>query len=287
MSATIVGLFDHRSEAEAVRQQLQGIGIPDEKIKLTAQAAETTTAEAAPAHKSFWQELKEWFGGEENERYASYYAEGTRRGGTLVTVEASDELADRAAEVLRQNGAVDIDKRAAEWGRSGWTGYTASASAPPATAPAAADTGRSTAIPVVKEELEVGKRKIEGGGVRVIRRVTAEPVTEDVNLRQERVDVQRRPVQRDLSGKDLEEAFTDKTIEVTETKEVPVTAKTARVVEEVVVNKDVEQRTEQVRDTVRRSDVQVERIPGKDAGETSSKTPEAPDASRPTKTPQP
>ena len=45
---------------------------------------------------------------------------------------------------------------------------------------------------------------------------------------------------------------------VTKHAEVPVVAKEARIVEEVVVGKNVSERTETVRDTVKRTDVEVE-----------------------------
>ena len=61
---------------------------------------------------------------------------------------------------------------------------------------------------------------------------------------------------RAATGADM--AFREGTIEVTETSEVPVVAKEARVVEEVVVGKTATDRTETVRDTVRRTDVEVE-----------------------------
>lgn len=55
---------------------------------------------------------------------AGHYAEGVRRGGVLVTVEADDEEdAERAVDVMRAHGAVDIDERAAEWRTTGWTRF--------------------------------------------------------------------------------------------------------------------------------------------------------------------
>jgi uncharacterized membrane protein len=55
---------------------------------------------------------------------AQYYAEGLRRGGAVVTVSTEDEMMiERATNIFERNGAVDIDRRADEWRRSGWTGY--------------------------------------------------------------------------------------------------------------------------------------------------------------------
>jgi hypothetical protein len=58
---------------------------------------------------------------------ANYYAEGVRRGGTLISVDASDERAERAVAIMKQHGAVEIDKRAAEWRDEGWSGFDSNA----------------------------------------------------------------------------------------------------------------------------------------------------------------
>jgi hypothetical protein len=91
--------------------------------------------------------------------------------------------------------------------------------------------------------------------------VTQTPVEENVTLREEHVNVERRPVNRPVSDADLAN-LQDRSIEVREMAEEPVVAKQARVVEEVIVNKEATQREETVRDTVRRTDVEVESITG-------------------------
>jgi hypothetical protein len=54
---------------------------------------------------------------------AEYYAESVRRGGALVTVRADDTRAERAAEIMREHGAIDIERRAEQWRQRGWTGW--------------------------------------------------------------------------------------------------------------------------------------------------------------------
>jgi uncharacterized protein (TIGR02271 family) len=122
---------------------------------------------------------------------------------------------------------------------------------------------------VVEEELQVGKREVERGGVRVESRVEEKPVTEQVQLREERVHVERHPVDRPVT--DADKAFREGTLEVTERAEEPVVAKTARVVEEVVVGKQVEEHTETVRDTVRRTDVDVQEVNSQESIRTDRK----------------
>jgi len=116
--------------------------------------------------------------------------------------------------------------------------------------------GGEEVVPVVEEQLRVGKRDAERGRVRVRSYVQERPVTENVTLRQEHVNVERRSVDRPLTGAD--EAFRDRTIEATEHTEEAVVSKEARVVEEVIINKESTQHEETVRDTVRRQDVEVE-----------------------------
>lgn len=210
---------------------------------------------------------------------AEHYSEGVRRGGTLVTLRTDDARADRAADIMNRHNAIDIDERAATWRRSGWTprattaAAATSATARPATPSVRSDAGRSdrtdwkadetgsrAKVPVVEERIEVGKREVRGGGVRVYTHVTERPVSEDVTLRQEKVNVERRPVDRPVTDADLRNLNQQQTIEVTETREVPVVNKQARVVEEVVVNKEVEQHKHTVRDTVKHTDVRVEQL---------------------------
>src|SRR6185312_2244001 len=104
--------------------------------------------------------------------------------------------------------------------------------------------------PVVEEELQVGKRKVQKGGAKVETRVTETPVEQQVNLHEETVKVERRPANRAAKAGDV--AFREGTIEVAETAEEAVVAKRARVIEEVVVCKEGRDRTETVRDTVKR-----------------------------------
>jgi hypothetical protein len=54
------------------------------------------------------------------EEDASFYAEGVRRGGTLVMVKSSDEMAQSAYDIMRRYGAVDVDERSGTWRQSGW-----------------------------------------------------------------------------------------------------------------------------------------------------------------------
>jgi stress response protein YsnF len=117
---------------------------------------------------------------------------------------------------------------------------------------------------VIEENLQVGKRDVETGGARITSRLVERPVEESINLREEHVNVERTPVNRPVT--DADQAFQPMEIELTEHAEVPVISKEARVVEEVSLSKDVEEKEETIRDTVRNTEVDTERITGKESG---------------------
>jgi uncharacterized protein (TIGR02271 family) len=121
-------------------------------------------------------------------------------------------------------------------------------------------------VHAAEEELRVGKRDVGRGSVRVRSYVTERPVEEQVELRQERVTIERRPVDRELAPGDA--AFAERTIEAVEHGEEAVISKVARVTEEIGLRKDVEHETETVRDTLRKQEVEVEddRAPRKPTG---------------------
>ena len=61
------------------------------------------------------------------EEDANFYAEGVRRGGTLVMVKTSDDMANTAYSVMQRYGAVDVDQRGGEWRQSGWSRFDTNA----------------------------------------------------------------------------------------------------------------------------------------------------------------
>jgi len=124
------------------------------------------------------------------------------------------------------------------------------------------------AVQVVEEELSVGKRKVASGGVRITTSVSERPVKETVRLREEHVGAERRSADRVLSAEEAEAAFEEKTVEMMGTREKAEVRKEARVVGEVALTKETKERQQTVTDTVRRTDVEVEKI---EAGARKSK----------------
>lgn len=203
------------------------------------------------------------------EESAHIYAESVRRGNILVAAQVADDRVDAATRIMEREGLIDIEHESASWRSSGWSRFDDSDSYSSSTIDQrrmpVGSTKRTTdnldddTIEVIEEEMQVGKRAVETGGVRLKSHVREVPVEEEVRLRQEHVEVERRPVNRPATTADLN-AFREGTVEVRETQEEAVIAKDARVVEEVHVRKDVEDHTEKVRDTVRRTEVEVEQL---------------------------
>ncbi len=264
-TSTVVGVFDDYPTAERVIRDLTSNGIPRNAIDInsnymseSAGSTKGSTREREGGISGFFSRL---FGTEEE---SGHYAEAVRRGSAVVTVTATEDQLDRAIEIMNQHGAIDIDRRISEYQQTGYERFNPDA--PPYSSEEAARererfraSEKDRVIPVVNEELEIGKRTIRRGGVRVVSHVVERPVEERVRLREEKVTVERHKVDKPISAAEAS-AIRDESIEVEEISEEPVVSKRARVKEEIVVGKESTERTEQVRDTVRHTEVNVENL---------------------------
>jgi stress response protein YsnF len=263
-STTLVGVFDDYSQAQQASRKLEDAGIARQSIQVSGgQPASSSPASQSGIEPEEHQgAISRFFSklfGSDDEPEAAHYSEAVRRGNAVVTVSAADEdRIDEIAGILEDCGAVDIDERVEQWKASGYM--------PPATGPTAGAGGSGDKLNVVEEDMKVGKRTVQQGGVRVRRHATERPVEEQVSLHDERADITRKKVDRAATDAEMESAFKDKSVELRETTEEPVVSKTARVVEEVNVGKKASDRKETVKGTVRRSDVDVEKI-GADASQ--------------------
>jgi len=262
----VVGVFEDYSTAERVANELANSGIARNSIDVrsnfrTGAAGRGYDSGEHEGGISGW--FRRMFGSDESD-YGGHFDEAVRRGNAVVCVTASPNQVDRAVEIMNSAGAIDIDRQVEHYRKSGYERYDENAPAYSLDEAAAErarfrNTEEGGSIPVIEEEIQVGKRAVRRGGVRVYSRVVDQPVEETVELREERVKVDRRPVDRPVGSGELS-GLRDQSIEVTETTEEPVVQKRARVREEVVVGKETNRRTEKVRDTVRRTEVEVERM---------------------------
>ena len=249
---TIVAAFDRPGAAEEALDTLLENGFTRAQVRLgtgDAVSDDRTSEGRSSSKQTLGQKIANFFGlGDDDDTYA--YSEAMRRGSSVVVVDAEDEEeAQRAAAMLSRLDPIDIDQRVSEWEATGWQRPTTQAQ------PAARASEQAT-IPVVEEQLQVGTRLVQGGGVRVFSRTREIPVEQSVELREELATVTRRATDRPVT--DADRPFEEKSFEVRESREEPVVGKTARVVEEVVVGKETRRREEQVRDTVRKTDVEVQ-----------------------------
>ena len=295
---TLTAFFDTRDHAKGAALALRQSGVPASDVILSPEdaRAELTTGESyagsgEPKRTGFLATLEEMFGGYEDR---DTYAEGVRRGGTLLTAHLDDAHIDRAAALLEQYGAVNLEEREQTWRGEGWTaGSTGAAMAGTSvagvgatglamtggtapttavettetrttrTAPSvasagtAARVGQDDVLQVVEERLNVGKRAVNRGKVRLHAYAVEREVSENVTLRDETVSIDRRPVDRPVAALGAD-AFQERTIEMEEIDEEAVVGKTARVVEEIGIRKDATERTETVSDTVRSTRVDIE-----------------------------
>jgi stress response protein YsnF len=277
MTHTVVGLFEDRSHAQAAMNELIAQGFVKEHIDISNRrfaggddnqyAITDDTSGSTGTGEGIGDRISNFFSNlfSDDESTARSYTNAASDADAILTVQVdSEERAETAREIFDRHDAMDVDEHgSSSYGATGVTGATA--------------TGRSTnkdtnltdrqTIPVVEEHLNVSKREVERGGARIRSRIINRPVEENVRLREEHVVVNRRPVDREITDSDMKN-FRPGEMELTEKAEVPIVGKEARVVEEVEIGKNVTEREETVRDSVRSTEVEVDKI---DSSETNTK----------------
>ena len=226
MSTTIIAMYDNAGKAQQVADEVVRAGVSRDAVEVL-QGNGTSSLVGKLTER----------GVEEQE--AAIYAEVIGKGGAMVAVDAPDETAENACEIMNRLGARDLEQLLAKAGGS---------------------RQEQESVPVVEEQVSIGKRKVLRGGVRVTSSVSERPVEETVRLRDETIAVEQHRADRKLSPEEAEKAFQQKTVELTETDEEAVISKEARVVEEVSLRKTAAEREETVQTTARRTDVDVEKI---------------------------
>jgi stress response protein YsnF len=229
MAASVISVFDDQKIAGKVVEALRSEGFKDRDIQVLEGEGDELMSEIA----------EHGFGKED----ARGFAEAADEGKILVAARVPEDKLDRAVAIMERFEAASAEGR-----------------------PAAS--GSEETVQVVEEEVSVGKRKVANGGVRVTSSVSERPVKETVQLREEHVEAERRSADRKLSADEAEAAFKEKTVEMMGTSEEAEIRKEARVVGEVSLSKETKERQQTVRDTVRRTDVEVEKI---EAGARKSK----------------
>jgi uncharacterized protein (TIGR02271 family) len=321
MAQTVIGMFESSSKAQAAVQELVESGITRDRIDVSgggstgssySSTGSTGTSGDSDQHESGISKFfKNLFGSDDDNDDADKYSRVASQAQSIVTVHAeSRDEAERVADILDDNGAVDVDEHATKMGYTGKGNYSGTGSSVTGSSSGLSGMGNTGAsdytgtsrtglgntgdtdytdrttntgttgytgsdlgsdvtndetgkIQIIEENLQVGKREVKTGGVRLRSRIVERPVEESLRLREERVTLERNTVDRPATAADLSN-FQEKNIELVERAEVPVVSKEARVVEEVSLSKEVEERTETIQDTVRKTEVDVENLEDND-----------------------
>jgi stress response protein YsnF len=246
-SYNLVAIYDTQARAQAARSSLIESGLDSSDVRIsTSSAADETSRGTRKEEPGFFEWL---FGTDVSDENRDLYRKELHGERAVVSVRVSEERAEDAEEILERFDPVDVRSGEASGMSAGATDSTASAMS---------HEGGEQVIPIVKEELNVGKR-VEERRSRIHTYAVETPVERDVHLREERVVIERRPASGETAPRAATQgALQDRDIEVVERREVPVVDKQARVVEEVVVQRQTRDRVEKVADTVRETRVEVE-----------------------------
>jgi stress response protein YsnF len=258
----IVAVYPSLRDAERAKRELIQAGVHESSIHLSSQAQSSSTQTQTSGRsravvddnhdddKGFFHWL---FGDSSPDREREWYTKNLEDGRVAMSVMVhEDEEHIPIAEMMVRAGGLDLEdeSRGREQRMVGTRRGRAN------------EQGEGDeVIPVYKEELAVGKRATENR-YRVRAHVVERPVEEQVNLRDERVVVERRPASRDYAATGRgANAFEDRDYEVIERHEEPVVEKRMRAAEEVVVRRDARTRTETVRDKIRETEVEMDGKP--------------------------
>jgi uncharacterized protein (TIGR02271 family) len=253
----VVALYDRAEKAKEAARALESSGFDSSDINVSNGGL---MRDKDVRSSSVWQRI---FGRSVSDQESTAYGHTITSGGAVLTLRTADTEVDRAIRILNAHGPMNLHDRSAsaQASTTGSTSTAAAASATPAT-----DTGRMSAageevLRLAEEQIEVGKRQVAAGKSRIRRFVTEKPVEQQISLHEEHVEVTRRdvPDSKLVDGKDID--WKDRTIEVSEMSEQPVVSKTARIAEEVVIRRRGSDHVETIRDTVRRQQAEVERVP--------------------------
>ena len=254
MQRAITAIYRTYAVADLVRNEIADLGVSRGYVHVVPDRDDAVAA-GSSRDDSVMHELHDLDLPEDDIRT---YQQAVRRGDYVVSANVDDDYVERVMEIMRrpEEEAYNIDDVEEEYRDAD---YLAPVGAAAGVATGAELNEGQEAIPVAEERLTVGKREVDRGTTHVRSYVREQPVEERVMLRDEEVHVERRPVGEVLTGSAADAAFQERSVDVTEHDEEAVVSKEAVVTEEVVVSKDVETREEVVRDTVRKTEVEVDK----------------------------
>jgi uncharacterized protein (TIGR02271 family) len=270
----IVAFYDKADKARNAAHALEDSGFSSSDIGVLNRGS---VSDREFRDGGWWQRL---IGRSVSDQEGAVYRRTLESGGGVLTLRTPDTEVDRAMKILNGHGPMDLHDRTTTVERAtDRVTSTVDRATDRVTSTVDRATDRPTStlttttppvgpvrtvageevLRLAEEQLDVGKRQVATGKSRIRRFVVEKPVQSQVTLHEEHCEVARRAVTDPTLAKDVD--WKDQVIEVTETSEQPVVSKTARVAEEVVIRRRGSDHVETVRDTVRRQQIEVERVP--------------------------
>jgi len=158
MQVTIIGVYDNLEEARQTQGDLESSGFAGKDIQIARQDGETRTSPPRAGESSFKKFFRDLFGGESGSQDAALYEGAVSHGKYVLTVEADDERSTLASDVMNRHHPLDIEEKGARWMEAKETYATSG------TKPGATQGTSSSTMPVIEEQLKVGKRQVQRGG---------------------------------------------------------------------------------------------------------------------------
>lgn len=270
--STLAAIYETPAAAKAAAAELVSAGFNRDDMKLfptdtdDADNAGTTRSSSSTTSDDRGGFFSWLFGKDQPEAEVTHYSERFEKGNSALSLRVEDARHDEAADILERHSPIDVDQQSdtqqpgtmsttSAAGMS--TAAVGSTAAPMPMASTARATDGDGSLQLVEEKLSIGKRQVQGGRVRLRTYTVETPVSETIRLRDEKISIERRASTGDVKlGTD---PFKERTIELTESCEEAVVSKNVRVKEEVVVGKQSVDRDQVVSDTVRHTEVDVDR----------------------------
>lgn len=187
-----------------------------------------------------------------------------KRGGFLMIAQAETENAPTVLRVLQsaQDGLAPLVIAEAAGETSSPSENIQQPRSEPAATVSESNVIAEERIPLVEEELKIGKGEVVKGMTKVHSSISKVPVREQVELAEEELLVESRPAGRRLSDEEVKQSglLQDRVIQFSAMREEAIVSKEAFVREEVVISKQVIHRTQAIEETLRRTEVETQRF---------------------------
>lgn len=247
---TVVGIFEDQAKAEQAIRELQQAGFHNDQVSYSGHKASSSDIQASLKHFFTSQETRSDNIPDDHlvemgmpEADAHYYQQEYEAGRSIVAVTDGESL-QKATTILTRNGAYGA-KRPSSYGSTTRTGARETAT----------NAEEESSLHLHEEQLQVYKRSVQTGEVRLGKEVVTEQKTINVPVTHEEIYIEHRPP----SGQATETSIGEgKTIEVPVYEEQVNATKQMVETGEVALGKRQVQETQQVSDTVRREEARFE-----------------------------